>query len=115
LSPYGADDVVGLDDREGMRAILAFPGADWSGPLGPGETVSSTMSDDRWQLHFDAVATRSYAIQATLAGLPDGFIPCRITVDEADATFDYNPDTRVLSTTVDVPAAGVVAVTSCSG
>ena len=115
LSPYGADDVVGIDDREGMRAILAFPGADWSGPLGPGETVSSTMSDDRWQLHFDAVATRSYAIQATLAGLPDGFIPCRITVDEADATFDYNPDTRVLRTTVDVPAAGVVAVTSCSG
>ncbi len=72
-------------------------------------------ADDRWQLRFDAVATRSYAIHATLAGLPDGFIPCRITVDEADATFDDNPDTRVLSTTVDVPAVGEVAVTSCSG
>ncbi len=115
LSPYGADDVVGLDDRESTRTILAFPESDWSGPLGPGETVSSTITDGEWQLRFDALVARTYAVQATLAALPDGFIPCRVTVDDVDSRFDYNPDTRVLRTTVDVPAVGVLAVTACPG
>ena len=113
LSPYGSDDVVGLDDRSNLRALLAFPGADWSGPLGPGETISSVVTDDRWELQFDAVSARTYAVQASLAGLPDEVTPCSVSVDGSDAEFAFDEGTRVLTTTVEIRASGRLTVTPC--
>ena len=104
LADYGDDDVVRLADRPDERTLLAFPDGDWSGPLGPGETMTATATPDEWTLTLDAATARTYTIEASLVGLGDDFVPCSVTVDGSESDFTFDATTRVLSTTVDVAA-----------
>ena len=113
LADYGDDDVVRLADRPDERTLLAFPDVDWSGPLGPGETMTATATSDEWTLVLDAAMARTYTIEASLVGLGDDFVPCAVTVDGSEADFTFDATTRVLSTTVDVPARGTLAIAAC--
>jgi alpha-glucosidase (family GH31 glycosyl hydrolase) len=114
LADYGGDDVVRLADRADQRTLLAFPDGDWSGPLGPGETMTADESSNAWTLTLDATMARTYTIEASLSGLGVGFVPCAVTADGAAADFSFDQSTRALSTTVDVAAAGTVRITGCS-
>ena len=113
LTDYGDDDVVRLADRADERTLLAFPDGDWSGPLGPGETMTADDMPGAWMLTFDAAMARTYTIEASLSGLGLGFVPCAVTADGAAVDFSFDQSTRVLSTTVDVAATGSVRISGC--
>jgi alpha-glucosidase (family GH31 glycosyl hydrolase) len=114
LADYGDDDVVRLADRADQRTLLAFPDGDWTGPLGPGETMSADETSNGWALTLDATVARTYTIEASLSGLGIGFVPCAVTADGAAVDFSFDQSTRVLSATVDVAATGTVRITGCS-
>ena len=76
--------------------------------------MTAVAADDRaWSLAFDATEERKYEVLASLAGLPDRFTPCSVEVDGADAEFDYDETTNLLTFDIDVNPAGELIVTDC--
>ncbi|HKY16728.1 MAG TPA: TIM-barrel domain-containing protein [Microthrixaceae bacterium] len=112
LAAYG-DDVVDLDDRADRRILLAFPGPTWAGPLGPGERMRSRTSPERWTLDIEADRSRTYELQASLALLDPGFVPCTLRVDGSAIEFDHDPRTRVLAADLPAEADSEVTVEAC--
>ena len=98
LSGYGRGnpDVVRLADRQDERRLLAFPGPDWSGALGPGESMSSSVDGDRWTLTLRPSRPRTYQLEATLTRLGGGGDVCSVTA--AGSSVGFTTDDGVLST-----------------
>ncbi|CAN5881908.1 hypothetical protein BH23ACT2_BH23ACT2_26280 [soil metagenome] len=117
LADYGADTdgLVRLADRQGDRTLLAFPGPDWQGPLGAGEELESEVDPKggSWTLTVRAEQGRTYALQASLAAMDEGFVPCSVRAGDRDVDFVHDPDTRVLTATVELPASGQIVVDAC--
>jgi alpha-glucosidase (family GH31 glycosyl hydrolase) len=117
LADYGADTegLVRLADREADRTLLAFPGPAWRGPLGPGEEIESQVQPNgqRWTLTLRAERGRTYALQASLAAMDKGFVPCSVQAHGRDVDFAFDPATRVLTSSVDLPESGQVVVDAC--
>lgn len=113
LSDYG-DDVVRLADRAGRRTLLAAPSRGRStGPLGPGETVTSRVSGQSWTLAVSAARSRTYQVRATLAGLGRDFVPCQVRADGAPVPFRYAAGRGVLRFDAPLAADGEVRITGC--
>ncbi|MGB0099860.1 MAG: TIM-barrel domain-containing protein [Nocardioides sp.] len=116
LSEYGKDveGLVDLTDEDGRRILLAAPRAgSWSGPLGAGETMSSTVTKRAWKLEVDADQDRTYAVKATLAGMDKSWKPCRVVAGGEEISFSYFKGRRVLQFSAPVGAEGTVRVTAC--
>ncbi|MEO6627364.1 MAG: TIM-barrel domain-containing protein [Aquihabitans sp.] len=113
LAPYGAADVVRLRDRDEQRTLLAFPGTDWSGPLGPGETMRSTSTKTDWTLAIDGANARTYELQASMIGLGAGFKPCKVSVHDKPIEFRFDDTTGVLRSSVAMGASGSITVAAC--
>ena len=113
LSDYG-DGTVRLADRAARRTLLAAPRAGLShGTLGPGESLTSKVTDGAWTLGLSASRARTYDVRATLSGIGRTWMPCRVVADGHRVPFDYFPDRRVLRFAAGVAADGVVRVTAC--
>lgn len=111
LSDYG-DGVVHLDDRADRRTLLAAPRyGQWRGPLGPGETITSSATGSTWTLRLSAERTRTYDVQATLTDLD--WKPCRVTAGGQTVQFRYDAKRQVLRFTAKAGARGTVRVTAC--
>lgn len=107
LADYGGGATVRLADREGQRTLLGFAGPDWSGPLGPGETMSTRNGEGEWRLQLDASRPRTYDLQVII----DAFTPCTLTVDGAEA--DFVVDNGVLHAVVEAPAHAEIVAGAC--
>ncbi|WP_395693139.1 TIM-barrel domain-containing protein [Nocardioides sp.] len=113
LSDYG-DEVVHVGDREGQRGLVAAPAPGvHQGTLGTGESLTSQVTSRAWTVSLDAVQARRYAVQATLAGLPESWAPCAVEADGHRTDFRYDRARRVLRFTADVGAQGAVRVLAC--
>jgi len=113
LADYGDDPgIVNLSDRPD-RELIAFPGEDWNGPLGPGETLTSTVAENTWRLEIDAAQRRRYRVQASVAGIGDTFEPCQVTLDDDETAWSYDAATQVLDLTIVARSRSVLEVTSC--
>ena len=110
LSDYGTD----LADAAHRRTLLAAPASgSWRGPLGPGETMRSTVGGRTWTLTLDAARERTYDLQATLAGLDPGWVPCRVEADGERVDFSYRAGRQVLRVKTHLAADGMLRVTAC--
>lgn len=113
LSDYGTG-VEKLTDQDGRRTLLAAPMTGTSrGTLGPDETLASQVKGAAWTLRLAAAQTRTYDVQATLAGLAPSWQPCRVEADGHRVPFEYDAAKRVLTFSADLSADGVLRVTAC--
>lgn len=111
LAEYGDADVVNLSDRADERTLLAFPAAGrWTGTLGTGETMTSTVADDTWTLELAADDDRTYEMQASLAGLAADQAPTQVTADGTEVDFTYDEATRALTVRAPLGADGTLVV-----
>lgn len=113
LSSYG-DDVEHLSDHEDERGLLAAPAKGSSrGTLGPGESLTSRVTDGAWALTLEATRARTYDVRATLAALNPSWTPCEVQVDGDEVDFEYAAGTRVLSFSASSGERGEVRVVAC--
>ena len=111
LADYGAAHLITLAQRQGARELLAFPASgSWKGTLGAGETIRSTATAAGWALRLDAVRSRTYTVQASLAAMPADFTPASVRVDGRTVAFSHDAATRVLRFTARISAGGHVEV-----
>ena len=92
LAPYGAS--FRRADDVSDRTVLAFPSASWSGPLGPGLSAKSVVTETAWILELSKVNDRRLSLEADLGLLPNG-APDDIEIRGA-ASHHYDPATGVL-------------------
>ena len=93
LAPYG-ESVRRADDISD-RVVLAFPSASWSGPLGPGLSAKSVVTDTAWTLEVAKVNDRRLGLEVDLGLLPGG-APDNVDVRGAAASHHYDRSTGVL-------------------
>ena len=111
LADYGAEHLVTLRQRQDVRELLAFPASgNWLGTLGAGETIRSTTTAAGWTLRLNAVRSRTYSVQASLAAMPAHFTPASVRVDGKTVAFSHDATTRVLRFTARITAHGHVEV-----
>ncbi|HYP47320.1 MAG TPA: TIM-barrel domain-containing protein [Thermoleophilaceae bacterium] len=98
LSSYGKGaDTVSLSEREGARALLAFPRGRSSARLGDGGVVRSRERRRGWELVLSGHREHRWQLQASLAGLRRPFHPCALKAARGQVqSFRYNRRTRVL-------------------
>lgn len=114
LSEYDGAGIERLADRADRRTLLAAPAPGRShGTLGPGEQLTSTVTDAAWTIALDAGRARRYDVQATLAALPEGWEPCAVEAGGRRVRFDFDADRRVLELSAKLGAHGTLRVTAC--
>jgi alpha-glucosidase (family GH31 glycosyl hydrolase) len=79
LASYGdRARVVSLSERQGRRALLAFPRGASAARLEDGGTLKSRERRGRWELAIRSQKRRRWEIQASLATLRRPFRPCKV-------------------------------------
>ena len=117
LADYGegATGVVRLADRADVRHLLAFPGPDWEGALGPDEELVSRVSEEgrTWTLTVRAGRDRTYALQASLALLGAEFEPCEVRVGDRRVDHRFDARSDLLTADVEMGVDDTLVVESC--
>ena len=72
--------------------------------------MRSTAAGASWTLQLDATRPRTYTVQASLAALPNRFVPASVRADSKTVGFSYDPATRVLRVTARIGARGHLEV-----
>jgi alpha-glucosidase (family GH31 glycosyl hydrolase) len=115
LSPYAADDFVGLDDNRSELHVIAFPRGSSDATFYRSGNMTSDESRDRWRLTIDGGMPEgrpfSLDLDASMKTLERPFVPRTVKVNGRPAkSWSYDRETGVLSVSATLkPGSAIVA------
>jgi alpha-glucosidase (family GH31 glycosyl hydrolase) len=113
---YDSEGTTSLAERSDRVVLLAFPHGRSDAPFYEDERVRSDVHKHHWMLKVHGKVKRTYELQASMATIGGGFVPCALRVQGKllpRGSWHYEPDTKVLTTALSGRSPRLVVSDGC--